>query len=352
VIELHAAIHWAASARLHHHKSTIYAYSTSLRLLDRCLNLHPNVDLQHKFLATARIPRSLASDAASAAIDAGDPKAAVELLEQGRTIMWSRMARYRHPLDQLRQVNKDLADRLQALTVALEHLSFSSGSRPLGSTGYMEPDLEVQMKRNRHLSEDLEEILGKVREIEGFGNFLQAVPFTTLRAAAAEGPVILINISDYRSDALILHTGVDDLPSLVPLPNVRREDLIHLAQQLALAQVGAELIAQKLYFQFCATYGITLFLLWLIVFLRWEYQRRVGFGGAQRPSCALYPSMLQVHTSKGKESSRHLHIFLYANSICINQSKISHSHISPVCCPQVTCHWSTWRIPAKCTERN
>jgi tetratricopeptide (TPR) repeat protein len=237
--QLDVAIKWAKRARLHHHRSTISAYSRSLRLLDRCLNLHPNLDLQHKFLATANIPRSLSPDAASAAIDVGDLKAAVELLEQGRSIMWSRMARYRHPLDQLRQINRDLADRLEALTIALEHLSLSSGSGPLGNAGYMEPDLEVQMKRNRLLSEELEEILGKVREIEGFGNFLQAVPFTTLRAAAVEGPVILINISDYRSDALILHTGVDDLPILVPLPKVQRRDLIDLVQQLALG-VGAE----------------------------------------------------------------------------------------------------------------
>jgi len=50
------------------------------------------------------------------------PKAAVELLEQGRTILWSRIARYRQPLDLLRQVNPDLADRLQALTIALEKI--------------------------------------------------------------------------------------------------------------------------------------------------------------------------------------------------------------------------------------
>jgi CHAT domain-containing protein len=237
---LDAAIDWAAKARLHHHRSTLCAYSTSLRLLDRCLNLHPDVHSQHKFLATARIPRSLASDAASAAIDAGDPKAAVELLEQGRTILWTRMARYRHPLDLLRQVNSDLADRLQALTIALESLSLLSGSGPSGSEGHVVPDVEVQMKRNRRLSEELEETLGKVREIEGFSNFLQAVPFTNLQVAAAEGPVILINISDYHSDALILHNGVDDSPTIVPLPKVQREDLIHLAEQLALARAGAD----------------------------------------------------------------------------------------------------------------
>jgi hypothetical protein len=94
--------------------------SASLRLLDRCLNLHPDVDSQYKFLAAVRIPRSLASDVAAAAIEAKDLKAAVQLLEQGT-----------HPFDQLRRVDSSLADRLQALTTELERLSLSPGSKPL-----------------------------------------------------------------------------------------------------------------------------------------------------------------------------------------------------------------------------
>jgi len=230
---LDVAMKWVANAQLYNHQSTISAYSTLLHLLDYCLHLYPNIDLQHKFLAT--IPRSLASDAASAAIDAGDLMAAVELLEQGRTILWSRMAKYRHPLDQLRKVNTDLADCFQALTVQLEHLSLSSGSGPLDRKGYkVSANLEVQMQQNRILLENLQEVLGKIQKIEGFGNFLQAVPFATLQLAAAEGPVILINISKYRSDAIVLHTN--NHPILVTLSNVQPENLIHLAEQLALIQ--------------------------------------------------------------------------------------------------------------------
>jgi hypothetical protein len=75
----------------------------SLHLLDRSLILHPNVESQQHFLAKAsHIPRSLASDAASAAIDANELEVAVELLEQGRAILWSKMGGYRYPLDELR----------------------------------------------------------------------------------------------------------------------------------------------------------------------------------------------------------------------------------------------------------
>ena len=89
------------------------------------------------------------------------------------------------------------------------------------------------MRRNRILSAEWEKIVGQIRKIEGFRDFLQAVPFSTLRTAAVEGPVILINISNYRSDAIIIH--IDKPPTLVPLPNVQLKHLALLREQLALA---------------------------------------------------------------------------------------------------------------------
>ena len=107
---------------------------------------HPSVESQQRFLATAHIPRSLASDAASAAIYAGDLQAAVELLEQGRSILWSKMEGYRSPLDQLCQVDNELADLLQTLSIELEHLLLSPGSGLLNSEGPMQKvSLDVQM---------------------------------------------------------------------------------------------------------------------------------------------------------------------------------------------------------------
>ena len=123
-----AAVGWVAGARHYHHKSTICAYSASFQILNYCLISHPSVESQQTFLASAHIPRSLASDAASAAIDAGDLEAAVELLEQGRVILWSKMAQYRHPLDQLRELERELADLLQTLSAEREQMLVSSRS--------------------------------------------------------------------------------------------------------------------------------------------------------------------------------------------------------------------------------
>ena len=242
---LTAAMDWAQQARYQHHNSVLRAYSMTLHLLERCLIFYPDIDSQQKFLATVhldidsqekflpigRMQKSLASDAASAAIDADDLETAVELLEQGRAILWSKMKGYRYPLDPLRQVNRQLADALEKTSVQLERLAISSES---GLMDHDRPKLEVQMQRNHILSVEWEKIIGQIREIDGFRNFLQAVPFPTLQTAAVEGPVILINISNYRSDAIVIH--INKPPTLVTLPNVQPEHLAHLGEQLALAR--------------------------------------------------------------------------------------------------------------------
>lgn len=238
------AIRWAHAAQKHRHRSVIDAYSMSLQCLDRCLISYPDVDSQQRFLATVDI--SLASNAASAAIDAHNLKAAVELLDQGRALLWSKMAGYRYPLDQLRKHDEELADQFGTLSVQLEHLALpSESSGPMNSNIPMSSThSKVKMQRYHDLSEKWDKMLEQIRNIKGFSNFLQAVPFDTLQTAAAADPIILVNISEYRSDAIILRTNKP--PILVRLPNVQPGYLTDLSKQLALAQRPDTTNASKL----------------------------------------------------------------------------------------------------------
>jgi len=179
-------------------------------------------------LPLSKYQKSFTSDAASAAIEANDLEAAVELLDRGREIMWSNMEGYRRPLDQLRDVNMQLADQFESVSLQLEKdLALSSESGPMNCES---PTPLPRSQRCRILSEEWEKLLGQIREIDGFNNFLQAVPFTTLRTAAAEGPVIIVNVSKHRSDAIILH--IDKPPILVALPDAQPEHLTHLGEEL------------------------------------------------------------------------------------------------------------------------
>ncbi|KAJ7235662.1 CHAT domain-containing protein [Mycena rebaudengoi] len=228
-----AAFKWSFAARKHRHKSTIPAFSTLLALLETRLLLKPTIESQRDFLR--RIPfRMLSCDAASAAIDAGRLDIAVELLEQGRTMMWSRMRGYRHPINALREVNETLAEQFQAVSnrlersaLALEPESILFSSATLSGSSSHQPRLTVdsQMGAHRILSEEWTRILNQIRSMEGFADFLRP-----LQHAAVEGPVILVNVSAPRCDALIISNSHS--PILVPLPLCSPDILDDLCGQL------------------------------------------------------------------------------------------------------------------------
>jgi CHAT domain-containing protein len=92
---------------------------------------------------------------------------------------------------------------------------------------------DTQTKNHRILSMKWDEVVRQIRQIDGFETFLQAVPFTSLQSAAAEGPVIVVNISQYRSDAIILQQR--DPPALVCLPDALPDTLHQLSTDLSSA---------------------------------------------------------------------------------------------------------------------
>jgi len=207
------AVAWARGAHRRKHQSTVHAYAESLGHFECCLVLAPTVESQQIFLAdTGTVPKSLALDAA---IEAGEFGTAVEFLEQGRAILWSKLRGYRHPLDELRAIDKRLADQFEALSSQLTCLTISSE---------LTVSVSFEAKMRQH------------RTLDGFADFLQAVPFATLQKAAAEGPVIIVNISRYRSDAIILREVGD--PVLVPLPETLPKVLNQLSSQFTKARAS------------------------------------------------------------------------------------------------------------------
>jgi hypothetical protein len=269
-----------------------------LSLLDRCLVLAPTVESQQNFLAATNIvPKALALDAASSAIDAGELRSAVELLEQGRAVLWSKLRGYRHPLDELRAIDEELADQFKALSSQLECLATSSESQPAESNGakpITSVSFEAKMQRHRILSQDWNDTVRKIRQKEGFADFLQAVPFATLQKAAAEGPVIIVNISRYRSDAIILRDVGD--PVLVPLPETSPNALNRLSSQLTKvhASDGKDSARQILPILRNLWDNIAFPVREQLVALKWRTSHE--FGGVLPLICALYHSTLLAPT--------------------------------------------------------
>jgi tetratricopeptide (TPR) repeat protein len=151
----------------------------------------------------------LAADAAGCAIAAGQPDRAVELLEQGRGVLWSQLLETRTELTQLRQVAPELATRLEDVRVELDRSA--SLTTPDVAIGPASTGSAWHVDRQMALADQWDELLDQVRALPGFQAFLRPPQVGELRGAAVGGPVVIVNVSQWRCDALL----VTDTPTRV-----------------------------------------------------------------------------------------------------------------------------------------
>jgi tetratricopeptide (TPR) repeat protein len=177
----------------------------------------------------------LASDAAACAVLDGHPAQAVELLEQGRSVLWGQALNLRTDLTRLKEAAPHLAERLDTIRTDLDTPLPDSSQNPLDLSGDTTPGtarrrqevLELRRRRAREWDQTLTE----VRAREGFENFLAPTPYKELATAAVDGPVVLVNTSRYGCHALIVHPGMQQ-PQVVSLPDLNADTTIDLANQL------------------------------------------------------------------------------------------------------------------------
>ncbi|KAN0094880.1 hypothetical protein V8E55_003167 [Tylopilus felleus] len=177
------------------HPTTLLAYETSLRFLVQHFTILLSLRHQLNFLQKLTLP--LAVDASSASLRHGSPAKAFELLEQGRTVIWSQLVRLRSPLD-------------EAMTAW--HLALQERSLQTGSNGNQR---DRGFQRNIELQRVATKIHGS--ELPGLSRFkfLESSLFTDLRQVARDGPVIVVNASQYGCDALVILLDRD--PVRIPL---------------------------------------------------------------------------------------------------------------------------------------
>ncbi|KAG8902951.1 hypothetical protein FRB99_003919 [Tulasnella sp. 403] len=160
--------------------------------------------------------KQLVSEAVAFAIEHGALETAVEFLERGQSILFAQLSRYRPSsvVETLRLLKPDLAARFKELSWQVECATFTEGQQVPGVR--MQHPLEDPISRANRLKAEWERVVEEIRAMEGFEHFLRPTPFAVLQRAAAEGPVILVNISESRSDAIIVTSN--GLPTVVPLP--------------------------------------------------------------------------------------------------------------------------------------
>ncbi|KAH0838884.1 hypothetical protein J3R83DRAFT_7311 [Lanmaoa asiatica] len=222
--DLSATRAWIRAAEHFRHPTTPLAYDTYLRLLVHHLASLPSLP-QHLTILD-NLTSSLAVDAFSACLRHNFPISAVELLEQGRGVFWSQLARLRSPLDDViasGPAGKKLADHFIQLAKLIRNALDSPG-----------PD---QHDRVCRLNVQLQEVVTGVRGLPGLSRFLLPSLSSDLQQAAREGPVIIVNASEYGCDALIVL--VNQNPVHIPL-SITKEDLRELSSKLSTLTVRAK----------------------------------------------------------------------------------------------------------------
>ena len=216
------ACEWAHWAWYYDHSSTSSAYETAMSLMQEALTFAPTLEIQHSHLVKMRSDfEQLPSGYASYLVHIGQLKEAVEALERGRGLLWSELRGLRTSIDYLHRVDSLLARKFAALNEDLEALTTSvspmvlSNGEDVNGNGETDPFGQVVVKQRRLLDER-NSLIMQIRLLPGFESFLMAPLFDTLRSAAAQGPVIILNHCKWRSDIIVL--VYNSPPSLIPTP--------------------------------------------------------------------------------------------------------------------------------------
>jgi CHAT domain/Tetratricopeptide repeat len=198
---------------------------------------------------------SFAALAAITALSAGDQDRAVELLEQTRGVLAADTIDARNSdLAPLRIIAPDLARSFEELREQRETLDRPAQPPSWDAAAYadFEADAALAARRandaeqawyrsraraRRAAQEQWEELIARIRAVDGFADFLQAPPVRELTRQACDGPIVFLVAGSARCDALIL-TGEPDIP-------IRTIRLGHLTEADVYDQVVRFLTARR-----------------------------------------------------------------------------------------------------------
>ena len=175
-------------------------------------------------------PGGAAAYGAACWLNAGEPERAAVLMEHGRAVFISRASARRTDLAALRAKQPDLAGKFETLRARLD----SPDPARAVMAGLWEEAGPITDQAAA--AAQFEELLSVIRSLPGQERFLLPPRIEDLIAASAEGPVVLLNASSYRCDALILTPmGV----RAVPLREVSLRALVGNAVHIQMACANA-----------------------------------------------------------------------------------------------------------------
>ncbi|EPD66102.1 CHAT domain-containing protein [Streptomyces sp. HGB0020] len=169
--------------------------------------------------------QGLIGEATAAHLALGDVSGAVELAELGRGILLSQRLDARGDIAELTAAAPELAAEFEQLRAEADRRSYNRVHDLTGTAALRRSPLDTADRWN--------DLLRRIRELPGLAGFLAPPRAADLRRAAADGCVVLVNVSSLGGDAVLIRP---DSLDRVPLPGLTAED----AQAHAHALAGLE----------------------------------------------------------------------------------------------------------------
>jgi tetratricopeptide (TPR) repeat protein len=145
---------------------------------------------------------------------------ALQLMEASRAVLLSQALDTRSDLTDLRQQHPGLAERFVGLRDRLDQPT----AIPAPAEGInVALRQEREVRDRRRLTRDFDALLAEIRALDTFASFALPPAADELQAQADQGPIVVLNVSRYRSDALLLTQAG---PAHVELPMLTPEAVI------------------------------------------------------------------------------------------------------------------------------
>ncbi|CAE6371780.1 unnamed protein product [Rhizoctonia solani] len=233
---------WARLASEHEALDCIEAYQTTIDLLPQFIWLGATTDQRYQDLA---ISRTLAIDAASAAISSSNYSLALEWLEHARCVVWNQSLMLRSPLDELESSHPTIAARLQTLANQLQNASTESQDlRELRALSSGAKTAEQVAREHRRLAQEYNDILSKARALPGFEDFLRPIKVNRLVHAARNGPVVVLSYNEDHRHALVVIPGNDKISHIL-LPKSAPESEALMKKSFRIMQFGRREVGRR-----------------------------------------------------------------------------------------------------------
>lgn len=203
--------------------SSQQAWEQSSRLLRDAVLLFPSISPRYLDRTDAQTLLAkfagLGSLAAATALNAGKtPEEALQLLEHGRGVIAGLLMDMRSDISHLQLKHPTLAKQFRLLRDELD----SPTNLTLTLATEKASPKEQQVQRRRKAEKEFSSVVEAVRAQLGFASFLQPPTTEDLTVEASRGPIIVINISSLRCDALVVQ---HDAVQVIALPDVTQENL-------------------------------------------------------------------------------------------------------------------------------